>query len=252
MKHSLRLAAPLFALLVSTVAVSAQSMTSAWFVQASGGVGAHDNGPFSRRLQSYTPVGRSSGERLLYQTESFSNVGYSVGGALGFLFDGGIVAGASGEMVMFPTVEAVTSPGMSRDEYVLGGWEGGVDFGYVVVNEDATIVYPFVHAGYAGYSLEYSNRQSDSIPFFEGEPVAPQSTATYTTAAPRVAIGIGLNSFVGGGGVGGFLVGARVSYGRMLGAPEWEQNGATVNNGGHSPCYNAVTVSLAIGFGGGM
>lgn len=236
--------------LVSSGTLAAQTVGSLWFLQAGGGVGAHDNGPFSRRLQSYTPR-QANGERLVYQTEEFSNVGYSVGASAGAMIESGWLFGASGELVMFPTVAAITGLGSERDEYVLGAWEGGLDVGYTILNADATIVYPFLHVGYASYSLEYTNRQSDSIPFFEGEPVAPRQTGRYDGGAARAGVGIGLNSFVGGGGVGGFQVGARISYGRMLASPEWEQDGAIVNNGGHTPCYNALTFSVAIGFGGG-
>ena len=235
---------------LASLPATAQTANTIWFIQAGGGVGAHDNGPFSRRLQSYTPQ-QPTGERYVYNTETFANVGYSVGGALGVMLDGGMLLGLSGEMLSVPTIESITSPGAPRDQYVLGGWGGGLDIGYVIVNEDATIVYPFVNVGYHGYGLEYTNRQSDPIPFFEGKPVSPGQTAMYTGAAPRAALGIGLNSFVGAGGVGGFMIGARVSYGQMFARPEWEQDGEVVNNGGHTPAYNALTVSVAIGFGGG-
>jgi hypothetical protein len=218
-------------------------ISSMFFVQVGAGAGAHDNGPFSRRLQSYIPyVGN---ENLLYQTEPISQVGYSVGGALGYV-TGSMLFGASGERLMFPTIESITSPGNERDKYVLAAWEAGADLGYLVVDEDATIVYPFLHAGYGRYSLEYTNNQTDSIPFFEGDRIAPGSTATYTGGAPRVGVGIGINSLVGGSAV---LIGARLAYGRLLGDPEWEQDGTVVNNGGHTPCYNALTLSLSIGFG---
>lgn len=247
---------PLLAAILAIAATPARTQPSqsgtigsGWFVQAGAGIGAHDNGPFSRRLQSYTPLQRT-GESFLYETESFSQVGYTIGGAAGYLLDGGVLLGASGEVLMFPTVLAITSPGVDRDEYSLGGWEAGIDIGYALIDADATIVYPFLHAGYAGYALEYTNNQSEPIPFFEGDPVPAGTTATYRSAAPRAAIGVGLNSFVGGGGVGGFMIGARLAYGRMLFHPEWEQAGDVVNNGGHSPCYNALSLSLAIGFGG--
>jgi hypothetical protein len=251
MKHLARLALVAVIVVAASTAAVAQSIQSAWFAQLSAGMGAHDNGPFSRRLQSYTPR-QDNGERFLYQTEALTNVGYSLGAAFGYMIDGGVLVGASGEIVMFPTIEAITAPGNERDEYVLGGWDGGIDIGYVVINEDKTIVYPYLHGGLASYSLEYTNRQDDSIPFFEGKPVPPGTTATYTGSAPRIGLGIGFNSFVGGGPVGGVIVGARVLYGRMLTHPEWEEpSGGTVNNGGHTPCYNAVTLSVSLGFGGG-
>lgn len=242
----------LLAALVALVsqAAPAQPMNTVWFVQAGGGMGAHDNGPFSNRLQSYTPR-QADGEHAVYRTEDFSNVGYTVGGSAGYMLDGGLLVGLSGEKLMFPMVEAITSPGRERDTYTLGGWGAGLDVGYTIVNSDATIVYPFIHAGYYGYSLDYSNRQSEPIPFFEGEPVAPGETATFTAAGPRAAIGIGMNSFVGGAGQGGFMIGARLAYGRMLSESRWEFNGDTVNNGGHAPCYNAMSLTLTIGFGGG-
>lgn len=239
---------PFFAILLSTGAtLSAQSLGSLLFVQVGGGLGAHDNGPFSRRLQSYTPR-QANGERFVYSTEEFSNVGTSIGAAAGFMIESGLLFGASGELVMFPMVESITGLGSERDEFILSAWEGGIDVGLSVLNDDATVVYPFIHVGYAGYSLDFANNQSDSIPFFEGEPVAPGTTATYGGAAPRAAIGIGINSVIGGG-TSGFLVGGRLSYGRLLGNPEWEQDGTVVNNGGYTPCYNALTLTLSIGFG---
>jgi hypothetical protein len=236
-------------LLLAGGALQAQTLGSLWFVQAGGGVGAHDNGPFSRRLQSYTPR-QNNGERFVYRTEEFANVGYSIGAAAGFMMDSGLLLGASGETVMFPIVESINGLGNERDEYTLSGWEGGLDIGWTLLNEDATIVYPFLHFAYAGYALDYANHQTDSIPFFEGNAVPAGTTATYTGAAPRFAIGVGMNSIVGGT-LGGFLVGARLSYGRMISAPEWEQEGEVVNNGGHTPYYNSLTLSVAIGFGGG-
>lgn len=245
-----RLCALVSLLILSGGTLSAQSLGSLWFVQAGGGVGAHDNGPFSRRLQSYSPR-QANGELFVYESAEFSNVGYSIGGAAGLMLESGLILGASGEVVMFPVVESITGLGNERDEYTLSGWEGGLDIGWTIANADATIVYPFVHLAYAGYGLDFANNQSDSIPFFEGEPVAPGETATYTGAAPRVAIGMGLESFVGSGSTSGFLVGARVSYGRMITRPEWQQDGEIVNNGGHTPFFNTLTLSLAIGFGGG-
>jgi hypothetical protein len=225
------------------------ALSWAWFGWVGGGVSAHDNGPFSRRLRSYTPVG-TDGENMLYQTEHFSSIGLNLVAGGGVLFNEVYMIGASGERVSFPTVEAITSPGRPRDQYSLTGGGGGLDLGYAIVNEDATLIYPFIHAGLYGYSLEYRNNQSDSIPFFEGNPVPPGTTATYNGSAIRLGAGIGLVKFLGDG-TGGLLVGARLTYGHMPSRPEWEDNGTVVNNGGLTPCYNAVMFSLSVGGGGG-
>lgn len=223
---------------------------SAWFGSVGGGISAHDNGPFSRRLRSYTPRD-AAGENMLYQTEHFSSVGLNLVAGGGLLFNEVYMVGASGEMVSFPTVRAITSPGRPRDEYTLTGGGGGLDLGYAIVNYRGTLVYPFIHAGLYGYSLDYRNNQSDSIPFFEGNPVPPGTNAIYDASAIRLGAGIGLVHFLGiPEGGGGLLVGARITYGQMPSRPEWEENGSVVNNGGLTPCYNSLMFTLSVGGGG--
>jgi hypothetical protein len=239
--------------LAAGASASAQSLGSAWFLAIGGGMEAHDNGPFSRRLASYTPSG-SNGEALLYQSQNFSNTGYTLNVGGGILLSESLLLGINGEKLLFPSMLVTTGPGNKQDEYTLSGWGTGLDIGWVAVNDAGTLVYPFLHAGYYGYSLDYRNVQSDSVRFFEGEPVPPNTMATYTGAAPRIAIGVGLLRYIGGstdGSVGGLALSARLSYGRMLGRPAWEQDGRTVNNGGHTPEYNAVSLSITIGGGTG-
>ena len=62
--------AVLFMLLTGGSFSTAQTFGTSWFASVGGGIATHDNGAFSRRLSSYTPVG-SDRELLLYQTEPF-------------------------------------------------------------------------------------------------------------------------------------------------------------------------------------
>lgn len=231
----------------------AQPLSSGWFGSVGGGLLAFDNGAFSRRLQSYTPAA-PGGESYVYSTETFSTAGYSLDASGGVLLSESFILGASGQMISFPTVKSITAFGTQRDEYNLTGGGGGLDIGYALVNDDATLVYPFLQAGYYGYALDYTNNQSDSIPFFEGKPVAPGATASYSGAAPRIGIGVGFVRMLGVDGAtstGGFAIAARLSWGVMPSRPEWkEPDGTVVNNGGLTPAYNGVALSIQIG--GGM
>jgi hypothetical protein len=242
-----------FLILASTFA-HAQSLSTAWFVGVGVGLAAHDNGAFSRRLKSYTPL-RGNGEEYLYQTEDFSTAGTTLDAGGAVLFGGSYIVGASGQMVSYPVVRSINSPGNPRDEYGLSAMGGGLDLGFTAVNSAGMLVFPYLHVGYYGYSLDYTNNQGDSIPFFEGKPVAPGTTATYTGAAPRLAIGIGMVKLIGvdgAGSTGGFAVAARLTWGVMPGRPEWkEPDGSVVNNGGLTPAYNGVSLSISVGGGGG-
>ncbi len=226
----------------------AQSLNTALFGSVGGGLGAHDNGPFSRRLRSFIPS-NLLGDRLVYQTESFSNIGTTLNAELGMLLAGRLMIDVTGERLSFPTVRSVNGPGSAQDEYMLTGMGGGLDLGWAVVNEEGTLVAPFAHVGYYGYSLEYLNRQSVPIPFFEGDPVPVGESATYTGSAPRVALGVQLVRRLTGGDAdaGGLALTARLTYGSMIGRPLWEQDGAEVNNGGHTPAWRSVELSIGIG-----
>jgi hypothetical protein len=243
------------ALLVLTATVShAQTLDFAWFVAAGAGLAAHDNGAFSDRLKSYAPV-RANGENFIYQTGDFSSAGTTLDAGLGMLFGGRYIIGASGEQVGYPAVRSINGPGNARDVYSLGAREAGLDFGYAAVNDDGMLIFPYLHAGYAAYGLDYSNNQDEAIPFFEGKPVAPGTTATYTGGGARLALGLGLVKLIGVDGAGstaGFLVSARVTWGMMISRPEWhEPDGSIVNNGGLTPGYNGVVFSISVGAGGG-
>jgi hypothetical protein len=238
---------------VTAVPSAAQELGFSWFAGIGAGIGAHDNGPLSRRLQQYTPA--IGGENLLYRTEDFPNIGATLNASTGVLINEALLFGLNGESITFPTVYSRSGPGNVQDEYNLSAIGGGLDIGYAVINDDATLVYPFLHAGYHQYELLYTNNQRDSVPFFEGNPVPAGATATYTGGALRFAVGVGLTRYLGGlsgGSAGPFMINARLSYGRMPSRPAWEQNGETVNNGGHTPEYNAVTLSVTIGVGTGM
>src|SRR5438128_1434455 len=78
---------------------------------------------------------------------------------------GSILLGLNGEKLFIPAVVSTTGIGNNQDEYRLSGAGGGVDLGYVVVNDRGTLIYPFIHAGLYGYTLEIENRQKDSLPF---------------------------------------------------------------------------------------
>jgi hypothetical protein len=239
-------------LLLGGAAAHAQALNFAWFAGVGGGLAAHDNGPFSRRLQSYYNFAGVGAERL-YQTEDFPRTAYTLNAGAGLMFGGSIMIGLNGEKLFIPAVLSTTGIGNDQDEYRLSATGGGVDLGYVLVNDLGTLIYPFVHAGLYGYTLEIENRQKDSLPFFEGKPIPPNGTATYAASAPRIGIGIGLVRYLGGisNGAGGLVLNARLSYGRMPSRPEWEQDGQVVDNGGHTPEYNAVSLSVSIGGGTG-
>jgi hypothetical protein len=238
-------------LLLSAVPLAAQDLVTGGFISIGGGVAAHDNGPFSRRLSSYTPLSDGGeAQKLVYRTGTFSQVGLTLWAGGSFVVGGRWMIGASGEMVSFPSVHSINGPEQPQDEYQLSGKGGGLELGMTVINDGGMVVFPYLHVGYYGYSLDYTNNQTDSISFFEGELVPPEQTATYTGAAPRIALGIGFTKLLGSGS-GGFILGARLAYGRMLARPEWERDGTVVNNGGHTPEYNAVLLTLSLGGGAG-
>jgi hypothetical protein len=240
------------ALVVASTA-SAQTFETAWFGTVGAGIAVHDNGAFSRRLASYTPL-KPNGENRLYQTEPFFGTGGTWNAGVGLLVGRNYFIGVSGETVSYATAKSIVPPETPQDEYMLSGSGGGLDLGYALVNRDGVLVVPYVQAGYYGYSLDYHNAQNDSIPFFEGTPVAPGTTATFTGAAPRVALGIGLMKFLGSpdadGSQSGLVLCARLTWGVMPSRPSWEQNGTKVDNGGLTPAYNGVALSISIG--GGM
>lgn len=223
------------------------SLQSAWFGGVGVGVGAHDNGPFSNRLQSWSPVGADNMERV-YRTGAVSGTGYTLNGGGAVLFSEKFLIGASGERLLFPSFEAVTTD-EKRASYSLSGGGGGLDFGYAVVNDGGTIIWPYLTAGYYGYSLTFDNTLDVATPFFEGEPVAAGASETYTGASFRGGLGVGLTRFIGGTSSGPVLQ-VRLNYGRYLSHPTWEVDGTEVFNGGKTPCYNALQLSVMIG--GGM
>jgi hypothetical protein len=241
-------------LLLAVTSLPAQPLATAWFAAVGGGFAAHDNGAFSRRLKSYTPA-HANGESFLYQTGDFSSTGLTIDEAGGVMFGGGWVIGASGQLVSYPAVTSINGPGVKADEYKLGAAGGGLDIGYTLVNDAGTLVFPYVQGGYYSYSLDYTNNQSEAIPFFEGKPVASGATATYTGAAPRLGIGVALVKLIGVDGsssTGGLAVSGRVSWGTMLSRPAWkEPDGSTVSNGGLTPAYNGVSFSITVGWGTG-
>lgn len=230
--------------------VSGQTFTSAWFGGIGAGIAAHDNSSFSDRLQSWSPRGEQ-GNEMVYRTGRFSGTGLTLNAGGGVLFSRKFMVGASGEYLSFPTVEAITTEG-DRSTYDLSGGGGQLELGVALFNNDATLIWPFLAVGYYGYSLDFTNNQADSIPFFEGTPIAPGSTATYNGAAFRPGIGVGLTRFIGGGenGGGGLVLSARLGWGMFLSHPSWEHEGTPVTNGGHTPCYDGVSLSITIG--GGM
>ncbi len=241
-------------LLLSLASLPAQELASAWFGGVGVGATANDNGAFSDRLKSYTPV-RAGGENFLYQTGDFSSTGFTLNAGGGLLLGNGLVIGASGERVSYPTISAINGPGSPRDEYTLSGGGGGIDIGYAVINDEATLLFPYIQGGYYGYALDYTNNQTEPIPFFEGEPVPAGATATYTGAAPRVALGVGLVKLFGGEDgarqVSGPALTVRLTWGTMLSRPRWQEpGGGDVNNGCLTPAYNGVSLSVSIG--GGM
>jgi hypothetical protein len=249
----MKLLASIALVFLTTAAAHAQTLDFAWLVSAGAGLAAHDNGAFSRRLKSYTPV-RASGENFIYQTRDFSSTGTTLNGHVGFLLGERWFVGASGEAVGYPTMHSINGPGNPRDDYDLSAIEGGLDLGYALVNDRGMLIYPYLHASYASYSLDYTNNQNEAIPFFEGKPVDPGTTATYTGSAPRWALGVGMTKLVGVDGDNstfGLVVGARLTWGMMIARPEWhEPDGSVVNNGGLTPGYNGVSLSISVGLGG--
>lgn len=241
-------------LVIGGSSLHAQEFDFIFFGGVGGGVAAHDNGAFSRRLKSYRPV-RQGGELFLYQTEDFGTTGWTADASLGMLISSDLVIGLNGQQVFYPTIRSINGPGNPRDEYTLSGRGAGLDLGYAVINDQGTILYPYVQGGYYGYELEYTNNQTEAVPFFEGKPVAAGATATYSGWAPRITLGIGLVRALGNPysekTSGGLTLGVRLSWGQMPSRPEWkEPDGSTVNNGGLTPAYNGV--SLAITLGGGL
>jgi len=254
--------APLLAPLLATYTFAqtptsppSTSFNSAWFGTVGAGLTAHDNGAFSRRLASFVPS-KPDGEAYLYQNSEFFETGTMLTAGGGFLLNERYLVGGSGEMVRYPETESIVPPGTPRDRYILSGGGGGLDLGYALVNDGQTLLFPYLQGGYYGYTLEYHNNQTDSLPFFEGNPVAPGGVGTYTGAAPRVAIGIGLVHFLGSaeadGSRNGFVIAARLTWGVMPSRPSWEQEGKTVNNGGLTPAWNGVSFGISVGGGGGQ
>ena len=223
------------------------ALRTAWFGGIGAGLVAHDNGSFSDRLQSWSPLGEN-GQEQVYRTGRFSGTGFTLNAGGSLLFSRKYVVGASGEWLTFPTVESITTNDI-RSEYDLSGGGGQLELGYAAVNNKGTLVWPYLSLGYYGYSLDFHNNQSDSIPFFEGEPVAPGTTATYTGASFRPGLGVGLTRFMS---TAGLVLTARLGWGMFLSHPEWENAaGNIVNNGGKTPCYSGVGLSVTIGGGSG-
>lgn len=219
-----------------------------FIVGVGGGLSAYDNGAFSDRLKSYTPV-RGNGENFLYQTEDFPTTGWTVNASLGAFVGDDLFVGLSGQKVLYPTINSINSPGNPRDQYTLNGMGGGLDLGLVLHRATGTVLMPYLHGGYYGYELEYVNKQSEAIPFFEGKPVASGSSAVYSGYAPRVAVGVELVHLLTSSAGGSFApaVTARLDWGMMISRPEWkEPDGSTVSNGGLTPAYNGVSLSVAI------
>lgn len=242
----------LWLLLASSTPVLAQTPSVAWYGAVGGGLVAFDNGAFSDRLQSYIPSD-ANGESIVYSTPDFPMNGYTLDGSAALVPDGRFTIGVSGQMLSFKTIRAITSPGHPRDEYALSGGGGGLDIGWVVVNDAGTLITPFIQAGYYGYRLDYTNNQIDPIPFFEGRPVASGSTASYTGAAPRGALGLSLTRLLGADPSSSVapVLHVRLSWGTMLARPRWrEPDGSDVNNGGLTPAYNGVALSIQVGGGG--
>lgn len=228
----------------------AQSIGTVLFATVGGGLGAYDNNAFSNRLRSYTPINYVE-IPLIYQTEEFSNGGATLNAGIGALIGGWLMVGASGERVMFPTVRSITGPGQPQDEYRLAGMGGGIDLGYALVNDDAVLLAPFAQIGYYGYSLEYTNHQNLPVPFFEGTATDPGSSTTFTGSAPRFALGLQLVRFLASGAAtgspGGLAFSARLSYGSMIDRPLWELDGVAETNGGHTPAFNSLELTIGIG-----
>jgi hypothetical protein len=230
----------------------AQPLESGWFGGIGVGIGAHDNGPFSNRLQSWSPIGERGRERV-YRSAPVPSTGYTLNAGGAVLLSEKVLLGASGELLFFPSFEAITTE-EERSVYSLSGLGGGLDFGYAIVNDGGTLVWPFVSAGYYGYTLDFENNQTEPTPFFEGDPVEPGATETYDGASFRGGLGVGFTRYLGGGTSGelsGLVLQMRLTWGRYLSHPSWSANGEEVTNGGHTPCYNALSLSVMIGGGTG-
>lgn len=231
----------------------AQSLESAFFGGIGVGLAAHDNEPFANRLASWSPPGDQNRPRV-YRTSAVPNTGLTLNAGAGFLVGPGLVIGASGEMLFFGSFDAVTTDD-DRGTYTLSGGGGGLDLGYAVVNDDATIVWPYLSVGYYGYSLDFENNTGSPTPFFEGDPVPAGATQTYTGAAIRPGLGVALTRFIGGassdGDPSGLVLQARLGWGIFPSHPSWEVDGTPVTNGGHTPCYSGVGLSITIGGGTG-
>jgi len=234
------------------VPLQAQRLQEGFFMTVGGGLVAFDNGAFSHRLQSYVPSGHD-GEGLVYSTPHFPTNGFTIDGSIGILVGGDVIVGLCGQSLTFKPIKAITSPGFARDEYVLSGRGGGVEIALPVVNEGGVVVSPFVEGGYYGYSLDYTNRQVDSLPFFEGVPVAPGGTTTYRGSAPRIGLGVSMTAYLReSADAGSFcpVLRARLSWGTMLSRPRWtEPDGSEVKNGGLTPAYNGVALTVQVGVG---
>lgn len=230
-----------------------ESIAFSTVIEAGGGGGlvAFDNGAFSRRLQSFRAY-TDAGEQRVYTTEAFPTGGATLDGHIGLIFGGRWMVGASGQTLTFPEVRSINGAGKPHDSYELSGGGGGGDLGIAFTATSNSVIYAFASGGLYGYSLDYTNRQDDSIPFFEGTPVAPNTTARYTGSAARLGVGIGLVCPLTVWGSGDTRTAptltARLTWGSMISRPRWvDADGVEVNNGGLTPAYNGVSLSLQIG-----
>ena len=238
-------------LLIGASISDAQSLGSGWFGGLGVGIAAHDNGSFSDRLQSWSPLGPKR-ERI-YRTAPVPGTGYTLNAGGALLLSEKFLIGASGERLLFPSFDAVTTT-EERASYTLSGGGGGLDIGYAVVNDGGTLVWPYLTGGYYGYSLDFDNTSGEPTPFFEGEDVPAGASETYSGASFRAGLGVGFTRYLGATGSGeqsGPVLQVRLDYGRYLSHPIWQtSDGEEVQNGGHTPCYNAVSLTVMIG--GGM
>ncbi len=253
MQHTARITLlTITTLLIGTSTIDAQALQSGWFGGLGVGIAAHDNGSFSDRLQSWSPIGEKGRERV-YRTAPVPGTGYTLNAGGAILLSDKILIGASGERVLFPSFEAVTTA-EKRATYTLSAGGGGLDIGFAAINDAGTLIWPYLTGGYYGYSLKFDNTLDQATPFFEGEPVAAGESETYSGASIRAGLGVGFTRYLGAGGSGdhsGPVLQVRLDYGRYLSHPSWETSGGdSVQNGGHTPCYNAVSLSVMIG--GGM
>jgi|GEM_PF-1946784 len=216
-----------------------------------GGLVAFDNGAFSRRLQSFRAY-TDAGDQRVYTTQAFPTAGMTLDGHVGVILDGRWMIGASGQTLTFPEVRSINGASTPHDSYALTGGGGGGDLGLALHASEEALLYVFASGGLYGYSLDYTNRQEDSIPFFEGTPVAPNTTARYTGSAARLGLGIGLVRPLVLWGSGDTrtapTLAARLTWGTMISRPRWvDSDGVEVNNGGLTPAYNGVALSVQIG-----